>query len=55
MDKDLTFGSNTLQIIKYINCPVLAILSDYNKTTLRNYYRENWISYTHSVFNAELV
>lgn len=24
-DKSMTFGSNTLQIIKYVNCPVLAI------------------------------
>ena len=21
-DKDITFGSNTLQVIKYVNCPV---------------------------------
>jgi nucleotide-binding universal stress UspA family protein len=28
-DKKLTFGSNTLQIIKYVQCPVLSIPEDY--------------------------
>ena len=28
-DKDITFGSNTLQVIKYVNCPVLAVPSVY--------------------------
>lgn len=28
-DKDISFGSNTLQVIKYVNCPVLAVPSDY--------------------------
>ncbi len=28
-DRDITFGSNTLQVIKYVKCPVLAIPSGY--------------------------
>jgi nucleotide-binding universal stress UspA family protein len=28
-DRQLTFGSNTLQIIKYVQCPVLSIPEDY--------------------------
>lgn len=28
-NKNLTFGSNTLQVIKYVNCPVLAVPSEY--------------------------
>lgn len=28
-DRKLTFGSNTLQIIKYVQCPVLSIPEDY--------------------------
>lgn len=28
-DKDITFGSNTLQVVKYVKCPVLAIPSMY--------------------------
>lgn len=28
-DKNITFGSNTLQVIKYVKCPVLAIPSVY--------------------------
>lgn len=28
-DKKITFGSNTLQVIKYVKCPVLAIPEDY--------------------------
>lgn len=28
-DKQLTFGSNTLQVIKYVQCPVLAIPENY--------------------------
>ena len=29
-DRNLTFGSNTLQVIKYVKCPVLAVPSGYN-------------------------
>ncbi len=29
-DQNLTFGSNTLQVLKYVKCPVLAIPSGYN-------------------------
>lgn len=29
-DKSLTFGSNTLQVIKYVKCPVLAIPANYD-------------------------
>lgn len=29
-DRKLTFGSNTLQIIKYVQCPVLSIPADHN-------------------------
>ncbi|HLV91490.1 MAG TPA: universal stress protein [Aequorivita sp.] len=35
-DKLLTFGSNTLQVIKYVKCPVLAIPSGYSPSTLEN-------------------
>ncbi len=28
-DQNLTFGSNTLQVLKYVKCPVLAIPSEY--------------------------
>src|SRR5699024_5958102 len=35
-DKDLTFGSNTLQVIKYVNCPVLAVPSDYKDAKPQN-------------------
>jgi len=28
-DRDLTFGSNTLQLVKYVSCPVLAVPSKY--------------------------
>ncbi len=28
-DRNLTFGSNTLQVIKYVKCPLLAIPSEY--------------------------
>ncbi|WP_338359484.1 universal stress protein [Yeosuana marina] len=31
-DRNLTFGSNTLQIIKYMQCPVLAIPENYEYT-----------------------
>ena len=27
--KEITFGSNTLQVIKYVKCPVLAIPDDF--------------------------
>ncbi len=29
-DRDITFGSNTLQVLKYVKCPVLAIPSDFS-------------------------
>lgn len=35
-DKKLTFGSNTLQVIKYVKCPVLAIPSGYAHANLKN-------------------
>lgn len=35
-DKKLTFGSNTLQVIKYVKCPVLAIPSKYTHVDLKN-------------------
>lgn len=28
-DRSITFGSNTLQVLKYVQCPVLAIPADY--------------------------
>ena len=28
-DRSITFGSNTLQVLKYVHCPVLAIPEDY--------------------------
>ncbi|MFH4967174.1 universal stress protein [Gaetbulibacter sp. M240] len=31
-DKNITFGSHTLQVIKYVPCPVLAIPQDYKYT-----------------------
>ncbi|TGV04334.1 universal stress protein [Flavivirga rizhaonensis] len=31
-DKKLTFGSNTLQVLKYVQCPVLAIPENYKYT-----------------------
>lgn len=30
-DKNLTYGSNTLQVIKYVKCPVLAVPSEYKE------------------------
>ena len=30
-DKNMTFGSNTLQVIKYVQCPVLAIPENYKE------------------------
>lgn len=35
-DKNLTFGSNTLQVIKYVKCPVLAVPAEYNHATIQN-------------------
>ena len=35
-DKKLTFGTNTLQVIKYVKCPVLAIPSEYIHANLEN-------------------
>ncbi|GHC62058.1 universal stress protein [Ulvibacter litoralis] len=29
-DKKITFGSNTLQVIRYVNCPVLAVPENYH-------------------------
>lgn len=34
-DSKLTFGSHTLQVLKYIKCPVLAVPRDYTYTTLK--------------------
>lgn len=31
-DRSATFGSNTLQVLKYVSCPVLSIPSDYTYT-----------------------
>ncbi len=33
-DKKLTFGSNTLQVIKYVKCPVLAVPYTFKKSSL---------------------
>ena len=35
-DKKITFGSNTLQVIKYVKCPVLAIPSVYGDVHPKN-------------------
>ncbi len=35
-DKKITFGSNTLQVIKYVKCPVLAIPADYGDVQPKN-------------------
>ncbi|MCK8520946.1 universal stress protein [Aquimarina sp. D1M17] len=35
-DRALTFGSNTLQVIKYVKCPVLAIPSESSYTQPKN-------------------
>ncbi len=35
-DRQLTFGSNTLQVIKYVQCPVLAIPENYKFHDLEN-------------------
>jgi len=35
-DKNITFGSNTLQVIKYVNCPVLAVPSIYGEAAPQN-------------------
>lgn len=35
-NKSLTFGSNTLQVLKYIQCPVLGIPENFNFTGLAN-------------------
>lgn len=35
-DKNITFGSNTLQVIKYVKCPVLAIPENYNPVYPQN-------------------
>jgi nucleotide-binding universal stress UspA family protein len=35
-DRDITFGSNTLQVIKYVKCPVLAIPSSYHDLQPKN-------------------
>ncbi len=31
-NRHITFGSNTLQVLKYVNCPVLSIPSNYDYT-----------------------
>ena len=35
-DRDITFGSNTIQVIKYVKCPVLVVPSKYHKVQLEN-------------------
>lgn len=35
-DRSITFGSNTLQIIKYVNCPVMAIPEGYGYELPKN-------------------
>ena len=35
-DRDLTFGSNTLQVVKYVSCPVLAVPSNYTEWHPKN-------------------
>ncbi len=35
-DRDITFGSSTLQVIKYVQCPVLAIPVSYRGATPKN-------------------
>lgn len=35
-DKNLTFGSHTLQVLKYVQCPVLAIPENYKYTQPRH-------------------
>lgn len=35
-DRDISFGSNTLQVIKYVKCPVLAVPSNYHDVHPRN-------------------
>jgi nucleotide-binding universal stress UspA family protein len=35
-DRDITFGSNALQVIKYVKCPVLAIPSSYHDVPPKN-------------------
>lgn len=35
-DRDISFGSNTLQVIKYVKCPVLAVPSNYHDVHPKN-------------------
>jgi nucleotide-binding universal stress UspA family protein len=35
-ERDVLFGSNSLQVIKYVKCPVLAIPSNYNDVHPKN-------------------
>jgi nucleotide-binding universal stress UspA family protein len=35
-EKQITFGSNTLQVIKYVECPVLAVPVGYHGAPLKN-------------------
>ncbi|WP_432410110.1 universal stress protein [Rasiella sp. SM2506] len=35
-DNNITFGSNTLQVIKYVQCPVLAVPVSYHGATPKN-------------------
>lgn len=35
-DRDITFGSQTLQVIKYVKCPVLAVPQGYRNGGLQN-------------------
>jgi len=35
-DRNITFGSNTLQVMKYVKCPVLAVPVDFNEEYPQN-------------------
>ena len=35
-DRDITFGSQTLQVIKYVKCPVLAVPQEYHNGQIDN-------------------
>lgn len=35
-DRKITFGSNTVQVLKYVHCPVLAVPSKYKYKSLKN-------------------
>jgi len=44
-DKKLTFGSHTLQVLKYVQCPVLSIPENLNMHNQNIYYFLQIISY----------